>query len=55
MPTIQKTIAVYANEKTRKKAEYIAKKEGRSLSNYIQQILKEKIEYYENEKGEIEI
>lgn len=55
MPSYKRRITVYPEETLLKKAEYLSQKEGRSLSNYIQKIIKEKIEEYENKKGVISI
>lgn len=54
MPTNKKTIAIYADDTLRKKIEFLSDKERRSISNYIQYILKEKIEEYETENGVIQ-
>lgn len=55
MPTDKKAVSAYVDEEIKKKAEIIAKKEGRSLSNYLGIIIGKIVQDYEKENGEIEI
>lgn len=53
MPSTKKRITLYCTDKLQAKAEYLAKEEGRSLSNYTQRLLEKEIKKYELENGEI--
>lgn len=53
MPTDKKAVSAYVDEEIKKKAEIIAKKEGRSLSNYLGMIISKIVQDYEKENGEI--
>lgn len=55
MPTDKKAVSAYVDEEIKKKAEIIAKKEGRSLSNYLGMIISKIVQDYEKENGEIVI
>lgn len=55
MPTDKKAVSAYVDEEIKKKAEIIAKKEGRSLSNFLGIIIGKIVQDYEKENGEIEI
>lgn len=55
MATDKKPISAYVDEKTKKKATIIAKKEGRTLSNYFGFIISKIVQDYEQEHGEIMI
>ena len=55
MATDKKPISAYVDEITKKKATVIAKKEGRTLSNYFGFVISKIVQDYEQEHGEIEI
>lgn len=53
MATDKKPISAYVDEQTKKKATIIAKKEGRTLSNYFGFVISKIVQDYERENGEI--
>lgn len=55
MPSDKKRITVYPDEKVHKKITYLANKDGRSLSNYVQMLILKDILKYELEHGEIDV
>lgn len=55
MATDKKPIAAYVDETIKKKAAMIAKREGRTLSNYFGFIITKLVQDYEQEHGEIVI
>lgn len=55
MPSKLKMIATRLEDTDIKKIEYIAEKEHRSISNLLQIIVKNEINRFETEHGEIEI
>lgn len=53
MPSEKKRITVYPDEITHEKITKLAEMENRSLSNYVQMLIKKDILKYELEHGEI--
>lgn len=54
MPSDKKRITVYPDDITHKKISKLAEMENRSLSNYIQMLIKKDILKYEIEHGKID-
>lgn len=53
MPSNKPRVTVYTNETLYKKIEFIASADNRSISNYVENLMRKDITKYEIEYGEI--